>query len=491
MKKFSYRSAAQRKRSLKYGGYATITTLILLAVLVLVNVLFNQLGWNVDLTPQDLYTPGSQTLQILDSLEDDVTIYGLYNQGTEDNETNTRVIKLVEAYCDLNSHLTFTKIDPLSNPDFANQFLADTSDTLENGSLVVQNQTTGKFKTIPISNMYETTDDYSTLTRKVTGFTAEEALTSAIQYVCLQETPVLYQLQGHSESLLSDEFKDYLSYSNYAVNTMTSQELVSGSLEATKYNVLLVNNPRTDLNDAEYEVLLDYMENGGRMLFLAANDTPDLPNFARLLSRYGLSLQTGTMVETDQNHYYTYPFIILPEMNQDSDIAKYLVNDSNNYVVMTLPAAVNISSETDNSLKVEAFMTTSDGAIIKQGDNSAVVYEDGDLKGPFNLAVSAEEQVTLDDGVGTSKLVVVGNSDFLNSDTGSVVTTGNYKIMAIVCDYLQDSTSQLYISAKDISDATISTTSADFFGCALVFIILIPAVIIICGVVIYMRRKHR
>ena len=153
MKKFSYRSASQRKRSLKYGGYATVTTIILLAALVLFNVLFSQLKLKVDLTGNDIYTPGATTMKILDSLEDDVTVYGLYNQGTEENETNRRVIKLVEAYCDLSKKVKFVKVDPLSDPTFANQFLMDTSNTLDNGSLIVQNDTTKKFKTIPINNM--------------------------------------------------------------------------------------------------------------------------------------------------------------------------------------------------------------------------------------------------------------------------------------------------------------------------------------------------
>ena len=41
MKKFNYKSSMQRKRNLKYGGYATVTTIILLVALVLGNVLFS------------------------------------------------------------------------------------------------------------------------------------------------------------------------------------------------------------------------------------------------------------------------------------------------------------------------------------------------------------------------------------------------------------------------------------------------------------------
>ena len=79
--------------------------------------------------------------------------------------------------------------------------------------------------------MYEVTSDYSTLTRNVTGFSAEQALSAAIQYVCITDTPVLYQLQGHSEAVLTDDFIDYLSYTNFSVDTMN---LVTDGIETLK-----------------------------------------------------------------------------------------------------------------------------------------------------------------------------------------------------------------------------------------------------------------
>ena len=66
MRKFSYRGSMKNKKSLKYGGYATVTTIVLLKALVLINVLFNLLGWEVDLTVEKLYTPSDVTMEILD-----------------------------------------------------------------------------------------------------------------------------------------------------------------------------------------------------------------------------------------------------------------------------------------------------------------------------------------------------------------------------------------------------------------------------------------
>ncbi|MCF0136198.1 MAG: Gldg family protein [Lachnospiraceae bacterium] len=488
MKKLSYRSQNQRKKSLKYGGYATITTLVLLAVLVLINVLFSKLNFTVDLTSEELYTPGEQTLRILDELEDDITIYGLYNTGTEETELNARVIRLVGSYCDLSDHITYKRIDPLTNPTFANAYLQDESQSLDNGTLIMVNETTGKFKTISVTNMYETTTDYTYLTRTVSGFSAEEALTVGLQYVTIQETPVLLQLQGHGESLLGDQFKEYLSYSNFDCEQVNLVLENKSELEATLGTILVVNAPTQDLSETEYETLLNYMESGGRMLFLAEYDTPNLPNFSRLLARFGLSIQTGVMVETDNTHYYQYPSIILPELAKNNDITRYVMNDSNNYVLMTLPAAINISSEVSQHIDITSLVTTSEGAVIKQGENNAVVYEEGDIQGPFNLVVMAQEDVAItDNGVQQAKLCVIGNAKFLSE----YATTGNFKLTTIICDELQDTTSGVYITTKSLSEGTIATSDADFFLWGGFFGIVLPLGIVLAGVIVYLRRRHR
>ena len=65
-------------------------------------------------------------------------------------EFNAPVIKLIEAYADLSDHVTFETVDPLTYPAFVNQFLMDDSASLENGSLIVVNNTTGKYRTVAL-----------------------------------------------------------------------------------------------------------------------------------------------------------------------------------------------------------------------------------------------------------------------------------------------------------------------------------------------------
>ena len=260
----------------------------------------------------------------------------------------------MEEYCKLSDHLSFETVDPLTDPSFTSQYLADS--TLDNGSLIVVNEVTGKNKSIPVTRMYEVETDYEYLLQNVTGFSAENEIANALLYVTLDEVPTLYELDGHNESKLNEDFVEYLQYANYQVESMNIIIDKIEEIEVTKHTVVLVNNPTKDLDENEYQILLDYMEGGGRMIFMAASDTPELPNFDRLLERYGLSIQSGTMYERDMNQYYQYCNVLRPIVNGENEVSSYLKDDTNNPVIMLAPAAIEISEERSTRITIESLL---------------------------------------------------------------------------------------------------------------------------------------
>ena len=199
------------------------------------------------------------------------------------------------------------------------------------------------------------------------------------------------------------------------------------------------------------------------------------------------------MIETSQDHFYSHPAYILPELSDESDISLYMQDEQNAYCLFTMPAAITLNEDRSNRITIQTVVSTSDGAVIKADGNEAYVQEEGDLTGPFNLCVTAEEQVYKESGnVATAKLAVVGSSDFIDIDNAnsSPVVTGNYRLTALLCDYLQDSVSQLFISSKSLEEGSIQTTQADFIFYGLIFTVVVPLIIILAGVVIWVRRKH-
>lgn len=169
----------------------------------------------------------------------------------------------------------------------------------------------------------------------------------------------------------------------------------------------MINNPQSDLTDNEYEILLDYMEKGGRMLVLVESDLPSLPNFEKLLTRFGISVERGSVWETSARNYYMYPNLVIPNYG-DHDITSDMTG-ANSYLLMLNPAALTVSEDRNRATTITPIMTTSDGALIKGDPESTVLaYEEGDTKGPFTLGLVAEEQKSLDNSVVTAEDGCIG-----------------------------------------------------------------------------------
>lgn len=65
------------------GSFQTITMVIVLAVVVLVNVVIARMNWSKDMNSDYLYSLSSDTISYVKGLKDDITIYYLVEDGHE------------------------------------------------------------------------------------------------------------------------------------------------------------------------------------------------------------------------------------------------------------------------------------------------------------------------------------------------------------------------------------------------------------------------
>ena len=116
--------------------------------------------------------------------------------------------------------------------------------------------------------------------------------------------------------------------------------------------------------------------------------------------------------------------------------------------------------------------------------------EDGDIAGPFNIIMMAEEQEQIGTQVRTAELCVIGSNTFIDYDAAyGLVTNGNYQLFLGICSYMQDSVDSLYIPSKEFSSENLITSMRVAITGGIIFVIVIPVVIIGIGIFIWMRRK--
>ncbi|MGH7769606.1 MAG: hypothetical protein ACREQP_19335, partial [Candidatus Binatia bacterium] len=85
--------ASMRRRSTRYGLHATLYSLILIGVLIVVNFLSTRYHQRWDLTEAKVFSLSPQTIKVLGQLAQDLEIYGFFEKGE-----NPKVTDLIKSY---------------------------------------------------------------------------------------------------------------------------------------------------------------------------------------------------------------------------------------------------------------------------------------------------------------------------------------------------------------------------------------------------------
>lgn len=288
-------------------------TLALISALAVFAVLANlsasmlpaTIRW-VDVSHDKIYSTSVTTDKLIDSLDEDVTVY-LIDAGRSEQ----KLINAIERYCDKSSHIKLERVDTSKDTDFRAKYMLGESENLSyclviesakrwhfvssNTLFVWYNSELGYMSTADYSNMLlqmEEMRGYLTymseseqaqfaemdlvLTTQVSQcMDVENILSAGIEYVTADNIPSLYFLSGHGEKNTQD-------------GPLDITELTKLPDDAA---LLILNNPDEDYSASEVDMLIDFMEDGGRMIILTNENNNSMPNLARLLASAGLSLE--------------------------------------------------------------------------------------------------------------------------------------------------------------------------------------------------------
>ncbi len=461
----------------KHGTYRVSMVVFACIAAVLVNLIGNKLPSQyrkADVSSQKLFTTGEQTEEIVGSLDEDVTIYLIAQQGSED----ATLQELLERYEGLSSHIKVETKDPVLYPNFVSQY---TGESLSENSILVVGQE--RSKAIDYYDIYQYSMDYSTYESSLSSFDGEGQITSAIAYVTTDEMPVVYTLTGHDEAELSTTLISSIEKENIALESLSllTEETVPEDAKA-----VIVYGALSDISEDEKTKLEAYMEQGGQVVILLGYTDQDTPNLDSLLSNYGISLASGLVLEGDSQHYIpNYPYYLLPNVQS----TEFTSDVTSRYILMAFAQGMSEAADLSEDLTYESLLTTSSSAYSKSNiESDSLDREEDDAAGPFDLGAVVTK--TIDDDT-RAKLVVFSSETLLDEQVDSMVSGGNSSLFLNVMSALVDHESTVSIEAKNISTEylTVSAGSAVFWG--ILTIVLIPLALLITGGIIWFRRRKR
>lgn len=472
-----------KTRSFRVGGYSVLATVIVVAIAVFANILVNALPakyTQFDTTSSQLYSISEQTELVLSELEDEVTVYWIVQDGREDETLGT----LLDRYAAMSSKLTVTKVDPDVQPTFVQKY-AD--GTIYNNSLVVE---CGERNTyISYSDIYEYdySNYYSTGTYEQ-SFAGESELTSAIDYVTNDELPKLYALTGHGESELSTSFETAVAKQNVEIESLS---LLTTDGVPEDADCLLINAPMSDISESERDSILEYLASGGKLILVTGplQDGTELTNLEAVMEYYGVTAADGIVVEgSDSNYLFPAPINLLPEYGSHEITSP--LSEGGYYMCLPLAQGLIVGEAPRDTVSVTELLTTSDSAYSKLSGYTMSTYEkeDGDIDGPFALAVAITE--TLEDG-GETDIIWVSSAYLLDDSTNASISGGNEDFFLNCINWLCGSESGISIHAKSLSTEYLTISSGTSSMLTMLVVGVIPVCFLAAGIVIWVRRKKQ
>lgn len=476
-------------RLFRFGIFTIVITAVVVGILVLVNVIFDQLpesAKQIDLSAEQLSDISDQTIQVLNALNEDVTIHLIAQDGKEEAVTET----LLRRYADLSEYVHFDVLDPDTAPNIKTKY--NITGTLSNNSVVVE--TEERFRYIPYSATAPSIGLYVTYQSKnmvdpesdeyeyqYTNYEAERAVTGAIDYVTRDTLPVIYFLAGHGE---------------YEVDSAFTQELARENIESASLNLsvtgevpsdcrlILVFAPENDLSENDAKLISEYLEKGGKLMFFNRAEAGEMPNLLSVLSSYGLSDERRLVVETNTDYYYgsADPLYLLPIM-ESHEITDSLINK--NYRVMMIDARpILVSENLPEGLQVTTLIRSSKSAYAKMLTAETIDKEEDDPTGPFVIGALSEKE-----GAGT--VLWFSSLHLLNYNADAVVAGANANLFTNAVNYLVEEADRIGITPKTVARHYLIISGATGTVLTVIFSVVIPLLILTAGIVIVIRRRRK
>ena len=127
-------------------------------------------------------------------------------------------------------------------------------------------------------------------------FYGENMLCRAAEYVTVDVIPARYYLTGHNEADLKKSVLGGLMFPQMGLdykelNISTDENIPEDAVD------IIIASPKTDISAAEAAKLSKYVEGGGMLTLFTDGDCVNMPNLMGLMGEYGMTLQAGVITE--------------------------------------------------------------------------------------------------------------------------------------------------------------------------------------------------
>lgn len=448
----------------KFTGYVTVYTLIVLAVLALLNFLAQRHNKSWDSTANKRFSLSDQTTNVVSKLATDVKITHFDDSR---NITNSRgnVRDLLDRYDNLSPKLSVEYIDPDKQPT-----LARAAGIRRDGSATFVEANGRKEEA-----------------RSVT----EEEITGALVRALKGGARTICWIAGSGEHALDDSgrsgysmLKEYVERNNYKTMKISLLEKAEIPKDCT---IVMVAGPRRDYLEPAVTAIKGYVEAGGKALImldppvkLARDETDENAALDKLLQGWGIALNKDLVLELSSVGRL---FGLGPEMPLVASYESHPIVREMKETTTAFPIVRSLETKTADKWTVSKLFSTSASSVTTTNLTAAEIKITGnEKKGPFTLAAAGE----YNNDKTKARLVAVGTSGFVTN--GFLRFGGNRDMIMNMFNWLSQDEDLISIRPKDPEDRRITMSQSQFNKYGL-YLLLIPIFIIGAGIQVWWKRR--
>lgn len=257
-------------------------------------------------------------------------------------------------------------------------------------------------------------------------------------------------------------------------------------------STLVLADPKTELSPLAQEKIRQYINRGGNMFIVAEPGKQSIIN--PVLKQLGVQMTDGTLVQLSKDEM---PHMVLPYMTlwaaalaPDPLMLKLVKSKGLDTVFQPMPGVAPIAWTDSSQFTIEPLLTTVPNKVwLKAGklvvDSAAPIFnpQEGDFtRTTFPLSVALYRKINNKE----QRIIVAGDADFMSNLRGSGGFTGNsyYRWM----DYNKF---PVYVPRPMPTDDLLSITLPTAELLKTVFVWILPALVLIAGSILLIRRKRQ
>jgi ABC-type uncharacterized transport system involved in gliding motility auxiliary subunit len=452
-----------KARQTKYGAYAGIYLLVVLAILVLVNFLANRYNKSFDTTSNKRYSLSEQTQKIVKGLKQNATIT-YYNQSTHFQEGKD----LLDEYANLSSKIHVAYVDPDKSPE-----LARAAGIRNFGTAVVQ-----------VGAKKEIAKD---LTEEgITGAFIRD-LKGTTRTVCFVTGSGEHQIDNTERDGLS-HFKDLVARDEYQSKSIDLLQTAQVPADCT---TVVIAGPTHDYQQPEVDAIKNYVEGGGRAFFMldppiqfgssaiATNDA-----LTNVLGSWGVTLDKNMILDLNPVGQLAGlgPQVVLVTTYASQPI----VSDMRGSAV-GIPLSRSVEIKDTGKTSVQKLFDSSGSSLATSNLSSAEVSvaDPQNRKGPFTIAAAGTYNTGKPNSEG--RFVVIGSSSW--AANRFLAFNGNGDLALNAVNWLSSDEDLISIRPKPPEDRRITMTRAQLILVRTVSQFVLPLIVVIAGTMVWWKRR--